>query len=109
MGQLYKTKGHKKALGKQTNLVCGICLHPIFDLETATIDHILPISLGGSNYRDNVQLAHPKCNRKKGNDPNYVPIHLRKVECPSCHRYFKNLDDHSRVKHPTSKLKGEQE
>lgn len=32
-----------------------------------SIDHIRPLSKGGTHTWDNVQLAHLKCNIKKGN------------------------------------------
>lgn len=99
-----KTKRHKNALIKQINPVCGICLQPIQHPESATVDHIKPLSLGGSNYRDNVQLAHPKCNRRKGNDPEYQPINLRKTKCMHCGRYFKSLEPHLEAKHKGSDL-----
>lgn len=94
-----KTKGHKKALLKAAELICGICLRPIDVPETATVDHIVPLAVGGSNHRDNVQLAHAKCNRRKGDNPDYVPLHLRKTRCPNCGRSFKNLAMHIEVKH----------
>lgn len=31
-----------------------------------TIDHVIPISLGGDDIRANVQLAHFRCNNVKG-------------------------------------------
>lgn len=34
-----------------------------------SIDHILPISLGGTHTWDNVALAHDRCNRSKGARP----------------------------------------
>ena len=34
-----------------------------------TIDHIVPISKGGTNYPDNIQLLCPFCNRSKKNKP----------------------------------------
>lgn len=38
--------------------------------NTATIDHIEPLSLGGSLKRvENQQLACSKCNNKRGNAP----------------------------------------
>jgi hypothetical protein len=55
------------------NWVCGICHkkvdqnlrwpHPL----SATLDHVIPLSKGGNHVRDNVQLAHMKCNMKKSN------------------------------------------
>lgn len=68
-----KTRGHLKALLKAEVLRCGICKKAITHPETATIDHIIPLSVGGKNSRDNVQLAHPRCNRKKGDKLNYKP------------------------------------
>jgi 5-methylcytosine-specific restriction endonuclease McrA len=52
--------------------VCGICWqdvdpalqHP--DPHSASLDHILPLSRGGSHTLDNVQLAHLGCNAAKG-------------------------------------------
>jgi hypothetical protein len=56
---------------EEENYICGICgdaidpflrnRHP----EMATIDHIIPLSKGGSHTRDNVQTAHLSCNVKK--------------------------------------------
>lgn len=42
-----------------TTIICGD-MYP-------SIDHITPISLGGLHSWDNVQLAHRKCNTRKGN------------------------------------------
>jgi len=39
--------------------------HPL----TATVDHIIPLSLGGSHKKDNVQCACLGCNQSKGNRP----------------------------------------
>lgn len=45
---------------------CPLCLHSL-DREEAHLDHIKPISKGGSHTQDNVQFVHPICNIKKGN------------------------------------------
>ena len=42
---------------------CGICR---MALDTKTeIDHIIPLSRGGSHTYDNLQAAHQSCNRRK--------------------------------------------
>lgn len=45
--------------------VCGLCDMPV-NPAVASLDHIIPISKGGSHTRDNVQLAHLDCNKAKG-------------------------------------------
>lgn len=44
--------------------VCGICGDPIE--EPPHMDHIVPLAAGGTHTNDNVQWAHPSCNRRKG-------------------------------------------
>jgi 5-methylcytosine-specific restriction endonuclease McrA len=45
--------------------LCGICSEPV-DPNDWHLDHIHPLSKGGHHTLDNVQIAHPRCNRKKG-------------------------------------------
>lgn len=35
--------------------------------QRATFDHIIPSSKGGPDTQDNLQLAHARCNKIKGN------------------------------------------
>lgn len=54
--------------------VCQICKEPVIERNRMhrlgpTIDHIVPLSLGGSDTRGNVQLAHRSCNCRKSNRP----------------------------------------
>ena len=53
--------------------ICQICFDVIDpeiklpDVMCVSLDHIMPISRGGSHTRINVQAAHLKCNTKKAN------------------------------------------
>lgn len=46
--------------------ICGICLMPA-DPNDWHLDHVIPLSRGGSHTYDNVQVSHPWCNLSKGN------------------------------------------
>jgi hypothetical protein len=52
--------------------VCQLCNEPINELlkwphrYSASVDHVLPLSLGGSDTLQNVQSAHLTCNISKG-------------------------------------------
>ena len=52
---------------------CGLCAEPVDpalawpDPMSASLDHILPLSRGGSHTSANVQCAHLSCNVRKGN------------------------------------------
>lgn len=47
---------------------CQLC-GKILDESTATVDHIVPVSKGGTNDIENLQPLCLKCNAKKGNRP----------------------------------------
>ena len=55
--------------------LCGICKEPI-DLRlqypnafSISVDHVIPVSQGGTNLQSNLQPAHLICNTKRGNKP----------------------------------------
>ena len=63
-----------------TQDVCAICGQPVDKRLkaphplSATVDHIIPVSLGGHPFDlDNLQLAHLVCNMKKGARLNVPP------------------------------------
>lgn len=50
--------------------ICGERVNPKLKYPhpfSASLDHIIPLSLGGTHERKNLQLAHLKCNQKKNN------------------------------------------
>lgn len=53
--------------------LCGLCLTAVDpdvswpDPMSASLDHVLPLSKGGTHTYENVQLAHLTCNVSKGN------------------------------------------
>ncbi|WP_373418180.1 HNH endonuclease [Arthrobacter sp. BF1] len=46
--------------------ICGLCRKPVQEADL-TADHIVPVSLGGSNELSNLQISHAKCNYSRGN------------------------------------------
>ena len=50
---------------RRDGLICGICK---LSLEGSKIelDHIEAVACGGPHIMENMQLAHPKCNIRKG-------------------------------------------
>lgn len=58
---------------ERDNWICGICGEKIDkqlnypDKMSATLDHIIPLSKGGTHTKDNVQASHGICNYRKGN------------------------------------------
>lgn len=52
--------------------MCGICGNRVTRRQLlrglANRDHIVPASLGGTNNRGNLRLAHVWCNIRRGND-----------------------------------------
>jgi len=65
--------------------LCGICgdvvdmsLHG-WDQRGPTIDHIVPLSRGGTHTLGNVQLAHRACNTRKGAKTEITPKIIRAV------------------------------
>lgn len=52
--------------------LCAYCCEPL--TETFQIDHIIPISKGGTNYPNNIACACRTCNRLKGDRLDWVPV-----------------------------------
>lgn len=59
------TKNDIKKLKTDQKNVCVVCGVDL-DVSGFHVDHIYPLSKGGSNWPNNLQLLCPTCNRKKG-------------------------------------------
>lgn len=50
---------------RRDGLVCGLCGGGV-EPDDVHIDHKKPVSRGGTNHPDNLQVTHSKCNLRKG-------------------------------------------
>lgn len=64
-------QSQKIRLHREQNSLCLLCELPI-TLANATIEHIIPVSEGGSNNIKNLAVSHGKCNAKRGTLP--IPV-----------------------------------
>lgn len=62
---IYKMLANKNN-GKVPCFVCGEHV----DKDKATLEHIIPISKGGTDSMDNLAISHFRCNVKRGNCDN---------------------------------------
>lgn len=58
---------NRQALIKRDGAICQLCLEPIDSMKDATIDHITPVSKGGTDQLNNLRLTHHLCNQERGN------------------------------------------
>ena len=56
----------KEEVYKKSGGVCEICGKPLSKLNY-TVDHIIPLSRGGTNEMSNLRAVHKTCNQIKGN------------------------------------------
>jgi 5-methylcytosine-specific restriction endonuclease McrA len=74
-----RRRGQRKTLARHQKHchICGKWLDfdaPFHSPDFVTLDHIVPISRGGSNALKNLHLAHRQCNERKADvDPFQQP------------------------------------
>ncbi len=65
----------KRDLFEEQGGICAICDKPMPPIDhdpddpddAPNLDHIIPVSRGGPEYRWNLQLTHTRCNAAKSN------------------------------------------
>jgi len=77
-----KHQEHRQTIMVQYEGICHLC----DGLFADSIDHVVPVALGGSDHPDNLRPAHTACNSRKGarhyppwaeDNPNmWIPSHL---------------------------------
>lgn len=68
----YFCEGDIKLLFRQQAGCCAYCLEPI-QYGQFHVDHVIPLSKGGTNWRDNLALACPRCNIIKRDKLGWLP------------------------------------
>lgn len=73
----YRVQSKRAAVIERDGGICQLCSNPV-DMalpyphpKAATLDHIVPVSAGGSHDLSNLQLAHMDCNAGKGGAPRW--------------------------------------
>lgn len=70
--QIAISKRDRLKIYMRDRLICQLCDSPVdlnlptTDRWAATLDHIIPYSLGGSDDESNLRLAHRSCNSRRG-------------------------------------------
>lgn len=87
-------KKKKQRLREEYKGICALCQEPVKELQQGSVDHIIPISKGGSNRRSNLQYTHRRCNTFKGNE---IYLYKRFVKPPSKKQLREKKRHHSGV------------
>lgn len=70
MAEIRRRQWLRRTLVRKHGGVCALCGKPVLlqdgHADSASIDHIRPVSKGGADTIENMQLAHERCNRRKG-------------------------------------------
>jgi len=48
--------------------ICYLCLHPMTEDNPPTLEHVIPVSEGGTSEMGNLKLAHFVCNQNKAQE-----------------------------------------
>lgn len=68
---------HLSVLADRDGWICHLCKE-LVQKDSWSMDHLIPLSLGGNHTYDNVALAHRLCNVRRGNKT--IPLPLQEVQ-----------------------------
>lgn len=66
LAQVYHEPVDPNAIYERDGGICGICGKPV-ERSAMSLDHIIPVSLGGPHAPHNLRLTHVRCNKARGN------------------------------------------
>jgi 5-methylcytosine-specific restriction endonuclease McrA len=66
-GSTRKWRETRKRMLRKLPAICPLCVRWIVDVDSAHIDHVLPVSRGGDDRPSNLRMVHKRCNLSRGN------------------------------------------
>ena len=88
---------NRQAIFERDGWICQLCGKPVDpelkwpNIMSASLDHIMPLSLGGKHTTENVQLTHLGCNSRKSGAHDWIERQLdinsttKKIQVPEMH------------------------
>ena len=86
----------KRILYIHANGMCAICGKPL-QLQEISLDHHIPLSRGGADNIENLEITHESCNRIKSNllpeelTSELMDILMYQIEKKGCHKFRRNI------------------
>lgn len=75
MTQVWAAAKKRRKLLKRQRGLCAICGLPVGPAD-ATLDHIVPRSVGGGGEIENLRVAHRRCNMARGSEIESVSVEI---------------------------------
>jgi len=75
VGRKSNYQKEKKALIERDGRACFYCGKLMY-IKDISLEHLIPLSMGGKNVLSNMVLAHEDCNQEVGNMPIYKKVDL---------------------------------
>ena len=88
-----KRKTIEEQLLNRDGYGCFYCSHHFTEKHPATLEHLLAVTLGGTNHMANLALAHELCNQEAGNMPVVDKVRLRDEMRNEKAKYLKRLQE----------------